>query len=179
MVRYLLVCVCVFMLHKDVVTIPWSDSYKLTWSDFQALPKQDSDAVATTTSGITFNYSIKKTSKHIASFKTQVYAHFYPEKSWFKPSLADNHILSHEQYHFNITELFARKFRQRVAQVEVSQSLEKELDQIHYDVNAELSIFQEQYDTETDFSRDFEQQALWQKRIELELATLESFKSVR
>ena len=53
------------------------------------------------------------------------------------------------------------------------------LDQIHYDINAELSNLQEQYDTETDFSRDFEQQVLWQKRIEIELATLERFKSTR
>jgi hypothetical protein len=177
MFRYLLICICIFLLHKDEVTIPWSDAYKLAWSDFQGPPKQDSDAVATTASGITFNYSIKKTSKRIVSFNTDVFAHFYPKKSWFKPSLADNHILSHEQYHFNITELFARKFRQRVAQIAVSESLSIELDQIHYDINAELSNFQEQYDAETNFSRDFEQQAIWQKRIDIELAKLESFQS--
>jgi len=179
MIRYLLICIWVFMLHKDEVTIPWSDSCKLVWSDFQARPNQDSDAVAITASGITFNYSIKKTGKRIVSYKTHVNAHFYPKKSWFKPSLTDSHILSHEQHHFNITELFARKFRQRVANVEVSQSLIKELDQIHYDINAELSNLQKQYDKETDFSRNFGQQALWQKRIEIELAALESFKSTR
>jgi len=177
MIRYLLVCIFVFMFHKDEVTIPWSDSYKLVWSDFQGPPEQESDVVATTTSGITFNYTVKKTSKGIVSFKTQVYAHFYPEKSWFKPSLADNHILSHEQYHFNITELFARKFRQRVAQLELSQSISTALDQIHQDINLELSEFQTLYDTETNYSRNFEQQDIWQKRIDEALKNYSRFKT--
>ena len=164
------------MLHKDEVTIPWSESYKLAWSDFQGPEKLDSDAVATTASGITFSYSIKKTSTRNVSFQTQVDAHFYPEKSWYKPHLADSHILSHEQYHFNITELFARKFRQRVAQVEVSQGLSSALDKIHEDINSELSDFQELYDADTNYSRNFEQQAIWQKRIDDALENTSKFK---
>ena len=177
MIRNLLLCVCLLMLHKDEVTIPWSESYMLAWSDFQGPPKEESDAVATTASGITFNYALKKSSKRIVSFQTQIHAHFYPEKSWFKPNLADNHILSHEQYHFNITELFARKFRQRVAQVELSQSISTALDQIHQDINLELSEFQEKYDLETNYSRDFEQQAIWQKKIEEGLENHSRFKT--
>ena len=165
------------MFHKDEVVIPWSESYMLVWSDFQGPPKVDSDAVATTASGITFSYSIKKTSVRVMSFQAQIYAHFYPEKSWYKPNHADNHILSHEQYHFNITELFARKFRQRVAQVEVSQSLSIKLDQIHQDINMELSEFQELYDAETNYSRNFEQQVIWQKRIDEALENSSKFKS--
>lgn len=165
------------MLHKDEATIPWSETYKLSWDDFQGPPKQDSDAVATTASGITFSYSIKKTSKRIVSFKTQISAHFYPEKSWYKPNHADNHILAHEQFHFNITELHARKFRQRVSELPVTQSLSTVLDHIHQEINTELSALQEKYDAETNFSRNFEQQALWQKYIEGELAKLAKFKS--
>jgi len=176
MIRYLLICICVIMFHKDEATIEWSESYKLVWSDFHGSPIHDSDAVATTASGITFSYSIKKTSKRVVSFQTQIFAHFYPEKSWFKPSLADKYILAHEQYHFNITEVFARKFRQRVAQVEVTQSLGTDLDQIHEEINKELSDFQELYDKETNYSRNFEEQVIWQNRIDDALENNSKFK---
>ena len=176
MIRYILIGICVLMFHNDETAIAWSESYSLTWSDFQGFPSVNSDAVAITASGITFSYSIKKTSVRVVSFDTQVDAHFYPEKSWYKPNHADNHILAHEQYHFNITELFARKFRQRIAQVKISQSLSENLDRIHQEINKELSEFQELYDAETNYSRNFEEQTKWQDRIDNALDNSTKFK---
>lgn len=177
MIRALFICFCILTLHNDEVTITWNESYNLSWSDFQGPAKVDTDAVATTASGITFSYSIKKSSKRIVGYKTKIFAHFYPEKSWYRPEHADKHILAHEQFHFNITELHARKFRQRVAQIAISSSLNTQLDKIHQDINKELSKLQEQYDAETDFSRNFEQQARWQKYIQDELDKLSKYKS--
>jgi len=173
----LFICFCILTLHNDEVTITWNESYKLSWADFQGPAKSGTDAVATTASGITFSYSIKRTSKRIVGYKTKIFAHFYPEKSWYKPEHADNHILAHEQFHFNITELHARKFRQRVSKLQVSSSINTQLDQIHQEINLELSRLQEKYDSETNFSRNFEQQALWQQYIQEELAKLAKYKS--
>ena len=175
--RFLLISFCILTLHKDETTISWSESHKLSWNDFKAPAKTNTDAVATTASGITFSYSIKKTSKRIVGFKTKIFAHFYPEKSWYRAEQADNHILAHEQFHFNITELHARKFRQRVAQLQASSSLKAELEIIHKEINIELSNLQELYDAETDFSRNYEFQSHWQNHIETELAKLDDYKS--
>ncbi|WP_452232608.1 DUF922 domain-containing protein [Lacinutrix sp. MEBiC02595] len=176
--RIVLICFCIGTLHKEESTIAWSESYQLSWSDFKGPSKTDTDAVATTASGITFSYSIKKTRKNeVVGFKTKIFAHFYPEKSWYKAEIADRHILAHEQFHFNITELYARKFRQRVSQLEASPALNKQLDKIHQEINQELSNLQKLYDAETDFSRNYELQSHWQNHIEIELAKLDTFKS--
>ena len=124
--RYLVIALCLIILHKDEPTITWSESYKLSWQDFKGPILSNTDAVATTASGITFSYSIKRSSDRIMGFQSNIHAHFYPEKSWYKPNDADAHILAHEQFHFNITELFARKFRDRVSHLKVSQNLESE-----------------------------------------------------
>ena len=177
MIRILFIGFCVLFITNNEVTIPWSESYKLTWSDFKGPVKNNTDAVATTASGITFSYSVKRNSKQVVSFKTKISAHFYPEKSWYKPEHVDRHILFHEQYHFNLTELHARKFRQQVAQLNVSQNISSILDEIHKQINIELSNMQQQYDNETNYSRNFEEQARWQDYIDSELKRLSKYKS--
>ena len=177
MIRLLFISICLLLFTRNEVTIPWQESYKLTWNDFKGPVKQNTDAVATTASGITFSYSVKRASKRVVGFKTKIFAHFYPEKSWYKPEHVDDHILFHEQYHFNLTELHARKFRQRVAQLQVSQNISKKLDALHQQINTELSNMQQQYDNETNYSRDFEAQARWQDHIDAELAKLSKYKS--
>ncbi|MBU2939514.1 DUF922 domain-containing protein [Lacinutrix sp. C3R15] len=174
--RIFLICISILTFQQKELSINWSASNTLSWADFKAAAESDSKAVAITASGITFGYSIKKRNNDIVGFNTKIEAHFYPNKSWVKIKQADNHILAHEQFHFNITELFARKFRQRVAQLQVSQDVNVVLDKIHQEINQELANFQELYDTETDFSRNYELQSHWQNHIEIELAKLDKYK---
>lgn len=176
MVRLFLLCLGFVLFLNEEETIAWSENNQLTWQDFKGPIQANTNAVATTASGITFSYAIKRNSKKIASFKTKIVAHFYPEKSWYKPAEADAHILAHEQFHFNITELHARMFRQRVANLPVSKNIASKLTKIHQEINTELSTMQKLYDAETDFSRNFEQQAFWQKKILLALEKLAAYK---
>ncbi len=157
--------------------MPWSNNYRLTWNDFKAKPQRNVSAVATTASGITFGFSIKESDKRVISFTTEVHAHFYPEQSWYKPERADNHVLGHEQLHFDITELFARKFRKRISLLKTTNDVAKRLRTIHRDINKELAAFQDKYDSETDFSRNVEMQKKWKLFVINELKMLESFKS--
>ncbi|MDX1774395.1 uncharacterized protein DUF922 [Oceanihabitans sediminis] len=175
--KLLFIGFCLLNIQTDVATITWSEDYNLTWSDFKGPIETASDAVAITASGISFGYAIKSENKEVSGFKTKILAHFYPEKSWYKAALADEHILAHEQFHFNITELYARKFRERVARLQPSTDVSFQLEALHKEINRELAAKQIQYDAETDFSRDFEQQAIWEKYIEQELAKLATYKS--
>lgn len=156
----------------------WSESYKLSWSDFKDAPDKSTSAVAVTASGITFGFSVKKTDDRVISFTSQVHAHFYPEKSWYKKEQADLHVLGHEQLHFDITELYARKFRQQIDRVKVSNSVRSQLKKLHNTINKELSQMQNRYDSETDFSRNVEAQATWQAYITAELNKLSKYKFV-
>ena len=158
--------------------IAWDDNLKLTWSNFQGSPKNLGDVVALTASGISFAFSIKETNKNIEGFTTQVDAHFYPKRSWFHKKKASDYILSHEQLHFDITELHVRKFRKHISELNVSKNIKRDLGKTYQDINKELSTMQDAYDLETDHSRDTLAQTKWRKKIEQQLKTYNDFKTL-
>ncbi len=179
MLRIFLILCCLVCFQNDEPVISWNESYKLSWSDFKDKPQKHNDVAAVTASGITFGFSIRQTDRNqVVSFNTDVHAHFYPEQSWYKVEVADNHILGHEQLHFDITELYARKFRHRISKLRVSNNVRRQLKKIHNDINSELSRLQTQYDNETDYSRNYEAQVKWHKIIKAELKAFSKFKSV-
>lgn len=158
-------------------TMTWSESRKLTWADFKATPDTSSDAVALTASGITFGYSVKTSSSRIIDFKATVEAHFYPDKSWYIKHKGNNYILKHEQLHFDITELYVRKFRQQLGRLVVNQNIKKQMDQIHVAINEALEKTQKSYDAQTQHSINEGAQEYWQGFVEEELNKLDKYKS--
>ena len=157
-------------LQDEAPVIAWEASKRLHWTDFKGIPDTRDDAVAITVSGITFRFSITETDAHeVVQFSTEVFAHFYPEESWCKIDQANTHILEHEQLHFDITALYARKFRYRISQLKVSNGIKSQLKHIHKAINIELAQMQNKYDDETDYSRNFQFQAKWKTYIEAEL----------
>ena len=117
-------------------TISWNENRKLTWADLKDQPNLNSGAVALTASGITFGFSIQKSGGRPTSFNTTVESLFYPDKSWYIEERADNYILGHEQLHFDITELHARKFRQQISRLKVSSRIRSELNRLHTSINS-------------------------------------------
>ncbi|WP_240640232.1 DUF922 domain-containing protein [Mangrovimonas spongiae] len=164
-----------FSQHKDPVIL-WADTVNLSWTNFKAKPDSTSGAVAVTASGIVFSVSVNTNNDTVVGFKTEVKSQFYPNKSWYKKDQIDAHVLAHEQLHFDITELFARKFRKRISQVKISNKVRDRLNAIHERILKELANFQNQYDNETDYSRNKDKQLVWQKRVRDELKKLSQFK---
>ena len=177
MVKILLI-LCCFICVQDEPVMSWNASYKLSWADFKGQPNHRVSAVAITASGISFGFSVRETDSKVIGFTAEVFCHFYPEQSWYKPNLADNHVLGHEQLHFDITELHVRKFRQRISELKVSNTIKSELRQLNKTINKELAAMQDKYDTETNYSRNFENQATWKTYIADELNKLSKYKSV-
>ena len=163
---------------SDTAEFSWHENHKLKWTDFQGKPDVNSNAAAVTASGITFSYSINKSSvRGITGFKTKVFAHFYPEHSWCKKEVIDAHILKHEQFHFNITELNVRYLREHISELKVSSSIAKQLDFLHKQANTDLEKMQKLYDAESNYSINKEEQARWIAFVNKELKRLEKFKS--
>ncbi len=156
------------MLHmghgQEEEVILWTPARKLSWSDFKGRPSANSGAAAITASGITYSFSAQGT-HDMMELDFKVDAHFYPEKSWYKPKLADPTILEHEQLHFDIAEVFARKLRRILAETQFSDNAKYEVKEIYRNILRELNHYQNQYDSETNFSRDTVQQRLWNKKI--------------
>ncbi|NRD20584.1 DUF922 domain-containing protein [Winogradskyella eckloniae] len=177
--KNILICLFVLFISSETneETLTWDAANKLTWADFKAKPDYDSDAVALTASGITFGYGVKTSGKRIVEFSSTVETHFYPNKSWYKKEESNVHILRHEQLHFDITELYSRKLRQQITKLQVNQNIKKQLNQLHEDINVELSATQAKYDQETQHSIDAVKQRAWSNFIEKELKLLDAFKS--
>lgn len=176
MAKLILILCCLLCIQEEPVR-SWQEDYKLSWTDFKGKPQNIGSAVAVTASGITFGFSIKERGSDVIGFTTNVEAHFYPEQSWYKPERATNHVLGHEQLHYDITELYARKFRKEISRLQVSNAIKKELQDLHKTILKALAQTQDAYDSETDFSRQVENQLKWQQKIDLELKNLSDFKS--
>ncbi|MDO6767978.1 MULTISPECIES: DUF922 domain-containing protein [Cellulophaga] len=142
----------------------WNANKKLKWSDFKGEP-QNKRAAAVTASGLTYRFSTTKNKGRVVSVDFIVSSYFYPNKSWYRPEVCDSIILSHEQLHFDITEIYAQKFRMRLEKAEFSNNVKAEVKAIYKQINIELNDFQNLYDSETNFSRDREQQLLWSNKI--------------
>lgn len=178
MFKYIFICIGFFLLQSDAMEERlWAESYKLTWDDFKGQPNFNTDAVAVTASGINFSYSINRRNKKPYSFKTSVKAFFYPERSWYKSDQVDIHVLGHEQLHFDITELHARIFRQRLTLVKPHDNLIKTLQDMHSVIDTELASMQNNYDLESKYSINVEGQKNWKDSIASRLKALNAFKS--
>ena len=149
---------------EEYETIAWSQDRKLSWEDFKDKAPKNARAAATTASGITYQFSTRGTRDKM-ELDYEVRTFFYPNKSWYQPHLCDSLILSHEQLHFDISELFARRMRQRLASGTFTQNVKAEVKVIYREILEELEAFQDLYDNQTNFSRDIEQQLLWNTKI--------------
>lgn len=151
-------------------------SNPLTWQDFKGAPDLSSPFHANTSSGISYSWSMKRTGEEI-EVVYEVDSYFIPEQSWVKPGKDSQHLLVHEQLHFDITELHARKLKKAMLEFDFKKSgnIKPELQAIYKTTEAERYDMQKRFDAETRHSMDSEAQLKWQKFVEEELQKLEKF----
>ncbi|MBO0324022.1 DUF922 domain-containing protein [Muricauda sp. CAU 1633] len=142
----------------------WNPNIRLTWADFKGKVPPAAQPAATTASGISYTYSANLL-HHEVHLDYEVNAYFYPNESWYRPTLCDENTLSHEQLHFDISELFARKMRDRLDRTSFSDDVKAEIRKIYQEILQELQDYQDQYDWETNFSRNREKQVEWNQKI--------------
>lgn len=146
-------------------SILWEDNHRLSWEDFRGTPEEDSPAAAITASGISYSFFTYEKVDGNIGINYEVTTHFYPAKSWYHSELGSDIILSHEQLHFDISELFARKMRAQLEKTQFTSDVKAEVKEIYRTINEELAEFQNRYDAETDYSRNREAQLIWNEVI--------------
>lgn len=150
-------------------TIAWDSATKLTWADFRGRVDNSSPFSASTASGIVYKFRIDG-----EGYNDSITAVFYKTESWVR--IRDEKDLIHEQGHFDITEIFARKLRKRLREfVPKRGSLGKQLKQVYDDVEREREATENLYDAETRHSADADRQAYWLGRIRDQLKELEEY----
>lgn len=141
-------------------TLAWSAGRKLTWADYKARPDPNSDAAATTASYLLFSYSIRND-----EISYRIESKFSKTRSWGLHKTA--YILSHEQGHFDLAEVYARKLFKKVQEYRFhKKNYRKDLQKIYQEILDEKEEMQNKYDRETNHSINKEKQAEWLKKIE-------------
>jgi hypothetical protein len=150
--------------------IEWNPFYSLKWDDFQGKPGEDAAGDAGTSVQI-------KAKPYTVGNKVEydVYVLFNREKSWSRDQSAQ--LLEHEQLHFDLAEVFARKIRKKIQELE---------DQHISDIKAynkairrlleESNEADRQYDMETLHGALDKKQEVWRKKVGDDLLSLKAYK---
>lgn len=155
--------------NTDGISLQWRPDRRLVWADFMAEPDAQSTNAALTSSGIEFQYGYADD-----KLTYRIKCLFERKKSWGK--IKTDYILAHEQGHFDISEIHARKLNkalQSFAQIKPfpATAINNTYDQLM----KEQTAMQQAYDEGTNHSRNKEQQAIWKEKIKNQLEELKEY----
>ena len=154
------------VVDQNVSFIEWNASRRLDWNDFKASPPKNPRAAALTSTSIKIDFGY-----HNESLQFHIRCRFDKEASW--GFVKNDYVLSHEQGHFDISEIYARKLNAALKKYSPDPaSLRSDVNKIYQDMMKQYYDRQDQYDRETNFSIDHAQQEIWLKKIRNELEEL-------
>ncbi|WP_148783656.1 DUF922 domain-containing protein [Aquimarina intermedia] len=165
MSKFFTILLSIFFLNDGYVErFSYTEKSILDWSDFRGDPRLDNDFDASVNTGITYQWSYSK-DKEAIELKYDVDSFCYPLLSWVKKGQMTDYLLAHEQLHFDISELHARIMRKRLKEYKPGKNIRRDLNKMYKLVERMRTNMQEQYDIETDHSRNKESQKKWEEKV--------------
>jgi hypothetical protein len=162
----LLLCITVIQSNN---LIPWSASRKLAWNDFKGHPDPHSSNAALTSSNINIEFGYDE-----KGFQYSIKCSFDKDRSWVR--IKNNDVLVHEQGHFDIAEIYARKLNKLMKAYQFNaKTVSTDLNLSYENTMKQHRQTQVQYDQETDYSRNKPKQEEWLKKITADLTGLDAF----
>ena len=157
--------------------VPWSAERPLEWSLYAGQPDMTSKSSARTA----YQFSYREQCRGDA-FTFRVISLFQPAQSWVKPGVLSNfagrsRLLAHEQGHFDLSEIHARKLRRVLSQIRDACRLTRDERMAHVaHVTGEDGQAQSRYDWETGYGVNETRQGRWLLDIKRQLAELAEWK---
>ena len=154
----------------------WSSRRRLVWADFRGTPASDGREGAKTAYTLFTAWKCRTD-----AFQFQAVAAFRPQASWVKAAIvrdsaASRRALGHEQTHFDISEVGARRLRQYFAQLSAPcRKSDEQLGAMARRIINEEKAEQRRYDDETEHGLDARRQAEWTEATAERLAALERY----
>ena len=92
-----------------------------------------------------------------------------------------DYILKHEQLHFDICELFARKLRKMMLETDFTKvkTIIHEIQTMYNKINMEYAKFQEKYDKDTNHGENPAKQKVWSDDVANQMAELDKYSSTQ
>jgi len=162
------------MLRGDLAddhAFQWSATRPLTWSDFQGTPPTEGSEGAKTS--YTLYYAWKCRGE---TFEFRAIAGFRSRESWVKAVVRNDAtqqrtILGHEQTHFDLAEVHARRIRRAFADLTgPCARSDSELSALAQRLAQEEKVEQRRYDAETNHGLVAARQAAWSLQTRRRLA---------
>lgn len=162
---------------QDNDKIYWNENHQLKWEDFKVTHENRYKGSARSALNYHYDYTINETKLFFI-----VKCYFIKSKSWVKAwvkeSKKSEKILSHEQTHFNIAELYARKLKKKLFEyIFFEDNVNNDFKVLTSRNFKDSEDMDQRYDFETNFSKDTIKQEFWNKKILQELDELKSFSS--
>ncbi|MBO2009911.1 hypothetical protein [Hymenobacter negativus] len=157
------------LYEKEIV---WNPARRLTRADFKA--STDSRPFeAATSSYMRYHYDGKLFQSKVQFIVETV---FDCQNSYFKGTQDPERTLAHEQGHFDITELFARRLTKAIQeQVADTKELQQKQEAIYHQISIEAQAMHDKYDSEVYADRS--KQPGWLATIAQELTALQAYAS--
>lgn len=150
--------------------IEWHAERKLKIVDFKG-SIEDRPFLAVTSSKIEYSYQGRPIDGHVV---VTVKSTFNCRESYFKHRPDDKETLAHEQGHFDITEIYARKLIQAIAaETKNVKELQSKGEAIYNRITSDWRLRQDQYDSDT-YDNPYEQ-IIWFEKIKQDLYALNAF----
>jgi hypothetical protein len=182
--KNLLVIVCFFFagtqafgqLSKKMAqdTLIWTSDYFLSKEDFKAKRSAYGNKVPAYVTTAIYIYQ-KENNGQLMFYVEGI---LLKSKSFMKEETP--YTLRHEQLHFDICELYARKLRQKISQKDFTKvrDLVGEIQKIYDKTSADWHKEEEKYDNDTQHGINAAKQQLWNDTIAKQLQDLEAFASI-
>ena len=157
--------------HSDMDLIYWSATSKLKWDDFKSNVYTNKEHLSASTVTIDANCDCDQ-----GMYLWKAEALFSKSRSWVKNGKSTDYVLQHEQNHFNLTEIYARKIRKEcVLYSNPCANLEK-LKSIIDGLKEKYDKEQLRYDLETKHGGNKTAQKKWEDDIKKQLKELDAYK---
>lgn len=159
--------------------IEWKEERKLVWSNFKSNKNNQhgKDIVAYTHCG--WVYSVVKSSNPKGAAKVNIETIFNEDKSWKDDTRITDYVLNHEQKHFDIAEIYARKIRKEIiSKIKTSGDYDRYFQTIYNRILKDYRNFQALYDGVTEHGMNKEKQSEYNAIISNELEQLKDYKKL-
>ncbi|MFA0964459.1 hypothetical protein AB9P05_21815 [Roseivirga sp. BDSF3-8] len=147
--------------YREDTFIRWRE---LSWDDFKGPQEPTNEFAAAIFSNVYLH-------DYVLIDSVEAFAAMFDQYSWVKPGVRDAYSLRHEQYHFNLTEYYARRLNRQIREEQLK--TEKELNDALETTRNDLDQMQDRYDGENNHSLNVSMQRYWEFRIDSLFRSLE------
>lgn len=166
MVKIILILACVLLLPGADAPerFAWDERRPLQWADFKGSPGTIEGWAASSSTGMSQAYATNSEG-FLDKNSTTVTAHFYTEFSWVRHQEKTKHLLAHEQTHFDITEVYARKLAKEISNFNFTSNSLEEVKELYNKVEEERIATQKLFDKESNHSIDHMKEVQWKFKV--------------